>query len=38
MVGDLLRGRTVRSLAYLLSKFKDVEIFFVAPPIAQISS
>lgn len=38
MVGDLLRGRTVRSLAYLLSKFEGVEIFFVAPSIAQISS
>ena len=37
MVGDLLRGRTVRSLAYLLSKFEGVEIFFIAPSIAQIS-
>jgi aspartate carbamoyltransferase catalytic subunit len=32
MVGDLANGRTVRSLAYLLSKFKDVELVFVAPP------
>lgn len=32
MVGDLAQGRTVRSLAYLLSKFKDVRIYFVAPP------
>ena len=31
MVGDLLRGRTVRSLCYLLSKFPDVHIYFVAP-------
>lgn len=31
MVGDLKNGRTVRSLAYLLSKYKDVEIFFVSP-------
>jgi aspartate carbamoyltransferase catalytic subunit len=32
MVGDLANGRTVRSLAYLLSKFRDVTIWFVAPP------
>jgi aspartate carbamoyltransferase catalytic subunit len=32
MVGDLANGRTVRSLTYLLSKFKDVKVFFVAPP------
>jgi len=32
MVGDLAQGRTVRSLAYLLSKFKDIRIWFVAPP------
>jgi aspartate carbamoyltransferase catalytic subunit len=32
MVGDLANGRTVRSLAYLLSKFKDIRLWFVAPP------
>jgi aspartate carbamoyltransferase catalytic subunit len=32
MVGDLANGRTVRSLAYLLSKFRDVTLWFVAPP------
>jgi aspartate carbamoyltransferase catalytic subunit len=32
MVGDLANGRTVRSLAYLLSKYRDVSIWFVAPP------
>ena len=32
MVGDLANGRTVRSLAYLLSKFRDVRLVFVAPP------
>src|SRR5438477_7081921 len=32
MVGDLANGRTVRSLTYLLSKFKDIELWFVAPP------
>jgi len=31
MVGDLANGRTVRSLAYLLSKYRDVEVWFVAP-------
>jgi aspartate carbamoyltransferase catalytic subunit len=32
MVGDLAQGRTVRSLAYLLSKFNDTKMYFVAPP------
>jgi aspartate carbamoyltransferase catalytic subunit len=32
IVGDLANGRTARSLAYLLSKFRDVELWFVAPP------
>jgi aspartate carbamoyltransferase catalytic subunit len=32
MVGDLANGRTVRSLAYLLSKFRDIKVWFVAPP------
>src|ERR1700680_219395 len=32
LVGDLPNGRTVRSLTYLLSKFKDIKIWFVAPP------
>ncbi|MBI5149066.1 aspartate carbamoyltransferase [Candidatus Pacearchaeota archaeon] len=31
MIGDLANGRTVRSLAYILTKFKDVEIIFIAP-------
>jgi len=31
MVGDLASGRTVRSLCYLLSKFKNIEIIFVSP-------
>ncbi len=31
MVGDLLNGRTVRSLCYLLAKFKDVRVYFVSP-------
>lgn len=36
MVGDLAQGRTVRSLAYLLSKFKDIKIYFVAPPLLKM--
>jgi aspartate carbamoyltransferase catalytic subunit len=32
IVGDLANGRTARSLAYLLSKYRDVELWFVAPP------
>src|SRR3979411_27188 len=33
MVGDLANGRTVRSLTYLQSKFKDIQIWFVSPPM-----
>lgn len=36
MVGDLLNGRTVRSLSYLLGKFESVKIYFVAPPCLQM--
>ncbi len=32
MVGDLANGRTARSLAYLLGKYRDVTVWFVAPP------
>ena len=32
MVGDLANGRTVRSLAYLLTRYQGVRITFVAPP------
>lgn len=32
MVGDLAQGRTVRSLTYLLSKYRNIKIYFVAPP------
>lgn len=35
-VGDLKYGRTVRSLCYLLGKFKDIEIHFVAPESLQM--
>jgi aspartate carbamoyltransferase catalytic subunit len=36
IVGDLANGRTARSLAYLLSKYRDVELWFVAPPQVQM--
>ena len=32
MVGDLSNGRTVHSLAYLLSQYPEVRMWFVAPP------
>ncbi len=35
-IGELDRGRTVRSLAYLLSKFERMKIFFVSPPELQM--
>ena len=34
--GDLLRGRTVRSLSYLLTNFRDVRQVFVAPKELQV--
>ena len=36
-VGDLLRGRTVRSLAVLLANYADVHMVFAAPNAFQIS-
>ena len=36
-VGDLLRGRAVRSVVFLLSQFPDVEILFIAQPAFQIA-
>jgi aspartate carbamoyltransferase catalytic subunit len=37
-IGELDRGRTARSLAYLLAKFERVKIFFVAPPELQMKT
>ncbi|ORE93699.1 aspartate carbamoyltransferase [Acuticoccus yangtzensis] len=37
MVGDLRRGRTVRSLARLLANYKDVRIIFSSPPAFRIA-
>jgi len=36
--GDLANGRTARSLAYLLAKFDDIQIRFVAPPELQMGA
>jgi len=36
MAGDLLNGRTVRSLCYLLGKFKGIDITFVSPGTLQM--
>ena len=33
MVGDLKRGRTVRSLSYLMKNYKDVELVYAAPEV-----
>jgi len=38
LVGDLRYGRTVRSLSYLLSKYEDMEIIFVSPPVCKMES
>lgn len=37
MVGDLKRGRTIRSLSSLLTHYKDVRILFVSPEEFRIS-
>ncbi len=37
MVGDLLRGRTVRSLSYLMKNYSGVEIYYVSPERLRIA-
>ena len=37
MVGDLKRGRTIRSLSLLLTNYSDVRIIFASPPEFKIS-
>jgi len=37
-VGDLLRGRTVRSLSLLLNKINNIKLYFVAPKTFQIKN
>jgi aspartate carbamoyltransferase catalytic subunit len=36
MVGDLKYGRTVRSLSYLLTKYDDIQIYYVAPAVCRM--
>ena len=36
IVGELDKGRTARSLAYLLAKFERVKLYFVSPPELQM--
>ncbi len=36
-MGDIKHGRTVRSLAKLLSKYQGVEMYFIAPQVTQIT-
>ncbi|PIA36809.1 hypothetical protein AQUCO_03200051v1 [Aquilegia coerulea] len=36
LVGDLANGRTVRSLAYLLSKYQNVKLYFVSPDVVRM--
>jgi aspartate carbamoyltransferase catalytic subunit len=38
IVGELDKGRTARSLAYLLAKFERVKMYFVSPPELQMRS
>jgi aspartate carbamoyltransferase catalytic subunit len=35
-VGDLKHGRTIRSLAYLLGKYTDIQIYFVSPKALRV--
>ncbi|MCY3683467.1 MAG: aspartate carbamoyltransferase [Gemmatimonadetes bacterium] len=36
LVGDLANGRTARSLAYLLTKYDGVKLYFVAPTVVRM--
>ena len=36
MVGDLKRGRTVRSLSYLMRNYEDIKLYFVSPEVFQM--
>jgi aspartate carbamoyltransferase catalytic subunit len=38
LIGELDKGRTARSLAYLLAKFERVKMYFVSPPETQMKS
>ncbi|KAF5730528.1 aspartate carbamoyltransferase 1 chloroplastic [Tripterygium wilfordii] len=36
LVGDLANGRTVRSLVYLLAKYRNPKIYFVSPDVVKM--
>jgi aspartate carbamoyltransferase catalytic subunit len=36
LIGELDKGRTARSLAYLLAKFERVKLYFISPPETQM--
>ena len=38
LIGELDKGRTARSLAYLLAKFERVKMYFVSPPETQMKN
>ncbi len=38
LVGDLANGRTVRSLAYLLSMYQGIKFYFVAPDVVRMQA
>ncbi|NQV00991.1 MAG: aspartate carbamoyltransferase [Parcubacteria group bacterium] len=38
MVGDLARGRTVRSLSYLMRNYQGVKLIFVSPPRLRVGN
>jgi aspartate carbamoyltransferase catalytic subunit len=38
LIGELDKGRTARSLAYLLAKFERIKMYFVSPPETQMKS
>jgi len=38
LIGDLKNGRTVRSLAYLLGKYKNIKIYLVSPKDLRIGN
>ncbi|MDO8566176.1 MAG: aspartate carbamoyltransferase [Candidatus Moranbacteria bacterium] len=35
-IGDLKNGRTIRSLSYLLGKYKNIKIYFVSPHVLKV--
>jgi len=38
MVGDLKRGRTVRSLSYLMKNYKEITLYYVSPEIFKMKA